>query len=201
LTSLINFDILFIDPLPSWTGCWFLPWQPVFFIGGIMKTKTILLIGDIDTEAYLEFVQKLVEVENSKAQNVTIELTSDGGHALVAFAFYDRMLASRLNITVIGRGNIDSAAVLILAAGDKRVMSRNASCLLHEEQYPEVGGPFHVMKSLLAEHQVIEDKWNQTLADRSNLAPDQWAVINKKSMRLWADQCLQYGLIDEVIGE
>lgn len=76
---------------------------------------------------------------------IIIQISSSGGssdHGLLAYNYL-----SQLNIpkTTIGMGNVDSAAVMIFLAGDKRLAMPNCRFLLHEA-ITNVNGSFNDTK-------------------------------------------------------
>lgn len=77
--------------------------------------------------------QQLAQHQGSNApQEIIIEISSPGGssdHGLLAYNYL-----SQINIpkTTIGMGNVDSAAALLFAAGNKRLATESCRFLLHE---------------------------------------------------------------------
>ena len=164
-----------------------------------MRNTRLYIIGDITQESYLDFTKELHE---SQSEDIIIELTSDGGCALTAMAFYDRIRSCGKNVTIEARGNVGSAAVLILAAGHIRLMSPNAWVYLHEEQLDGteaegLGASLH--KASIERVFRLENRWNKLLEDATGTSAEIWEDLNRKITRLDREECLTLGLATGVI--
>ena len=164
--------------------------------------RRIAIIGEIDSEAYLKFSDELYELEhefrNSENQEITLELSSEGGSAELALAFSGRMRNSSLTIHVKAYGLVASAAVLILASGDTRSMSKESWVMVHEEGLELEGNVVSVEKQA-AHYRRLEDQWTYLLASMTTASVEEWTALHKAETYLNAKQCLELGLIDEVI--
>lgn len=164
-------------------------------------SRKIQIIGDIDEEAYKSFVERMDECDEMLyGEEIFIELSSHGGDAMMALAFYDRIRSSKSEITIIGFGTVASAAVLILAAGDKRYLGQSAWVMVHEDQVSvdesaRTSQLEHVAKS----SRRLEDQWNKLLSSRTKVSADVWADLHKQERYLDAEDCKKLGLIDGVL--
>jgi ATP-dependent Clp protease protease subunit len=167
-----------------------------------MSSRKINIIGDIDEVAYKEFVEQMDALEKAPGKAINIELTSHGGTALIAVAFHDRIRRSSCPVLVRAYGIVASAAVIILAAGDTRFMSKNAWLMVHEDTValPEEIRVAEAARSV-AIGQKLEDQWNKLLEDRTATAASTWAELHQKESYLTAKDCLNYGIIDEILKE
>src|ERR1700726_3970022 len=98
-------------------------------------TKQLYITGDITLRKFNKFSRQLSFIENNTPKDtiVNVELSSEGGDTYAALAFFDRIRNSDLSIHITVFGPCFSAAVLILAAGDKRSMGRSAWVMTHED--------------------------------------------------------------------
>lgn len=83
--------------------------------------------------------------ENKEANEIVIEISSDGGYTNAAFEMFDMLKASAKTIWTIGY-KVNSAATIIMLAGDegKRLAAENAQCVVHKAAIPAeqlMGGP------------------------------------------------------------
>jgi len=58
-------------------------------------------------------------------------LSSDGGEMDALTAILDTLIASKVHLTVIGRGMVASAAATLFCMGDERILLPNSRLLLH----------------------------------------------------------------------
>ncbi len=168
-------------------------------------TKKIYIVGEISYESYLEFSKELDKLKTSKKyKRVLISLTSDGGDAFAALAYYDKIKSfekNHLPIEIVGNGLIASAAVLILAAPSKRFMTPNAWVMLHEDEVILDEG----VRVSQAEREIktarrIEDQWCKLLAESTLDFTDlHWKKLHKKETWLNADECKRLNLIQGII--
>lgn len=165
----------------------------------IMVKNIIQVVGGIDEESYQAFSAQLSEFEKNKAADIFVELSSAGGHAYDALAFYSRMRLSPCNVTVLAYGLVASAAVLVLAAGDRRLMAKEAWVMVHEDSVHKLSGKVTEVEKFGRHMRRLEDQWNRLMADRTKLSFEGWAALHKAESHLSADDCLRHGLIEEIV--
>lgn len=167
-------------------------------------SRKINIIGDIDEEMYKSFVEALdgmIEIDGENA-DIYIELSSHGGDAMSAIALYDRIRLHKGCVTVKAIGPIFSAAVLVLAAGDVRVMTKNSWVMLHEDtvsvtKHNRVGEA----EILIKNSRLLEDQWNRLLASKTigKCTVESWRILHDKETYLTAEKCLELGLVTRVV--
>lgn len=161
--------------------------------------KRLFLIGGIDDILYLKFTEDLYELEKAGVKEVEVELVSEGGDADIALAFFHRIKTTPVHITIIARGSVQSAAVLILVAGHHRKMSSEAYVMVHEDRvhkYSDNTSQMRVYSNHLSD---IEDKWAALLESTTTTKREVWRALHKETTYLTARDCLSYGLVDEVV--
>lgn len=163
--------------------------------------RKIYLSGDIDEESFKEFCEKLDELllENPK-KTIYLDLNSNGGVALSGIAFAERIRLSSAPIHITVYGQASSAAVLVLAAGKYRKMSKGSLVMVHEDQ----GSYKDLTTSRLAKEAanagMIEEHWAVLLERFTGTASDVWRSMHAKGdLYLNPDECKELGLIDEII--
>lgn len=160
--------------------------------------RKIYILGEINEESYEAFSKRLSRLEREGSGPVTIELSSGGGSAYDALAFASRMRSSSVDLHVIAHGLIASAAVIILAYGDKRSMAKEAWVMVHEdsaepgEMKARQGQDFwaHVVR--------LEAQWSRLLSERTNVESHVWEQLHDDETYLDAEECLKLNIIDEV---
>lgn len=165
----------------------------------VPKRKRLFIVGEISFESYKEFAAELGEAESERCTQVDVELFSDGGDAHAALAFFSRIKGSSCEVRIIALGNVASAAVLILASGDYRVMTKEAWVMVHEEQC-ELPGSVSDLERETKQLRRLEDQWSDLLHKYTKTThPGVWSEMHKQTTYLDADECLELGLVDEVI--
>jgi ATP-dependent protease ClpP protease subunit len=158
--------------------------------------KKLYIIGDISWDAYKSFSQEIDAIK--RTDKVTIELASDGGDAHAALAFYSKIRRHKGEVTIIGTGNIASAAVLVLAAGDRRYMTSEAWVMVHEDQ-AELTGSVSELERETFQARRLENQWNSLIAKSSAVSADEWERMHKATTYLSATQCKDLDLVHGII--
>lgn len=160
----------------------------------------LYITGDIDGMTFRRLHKFVYVMEQAGEKEVKIILSSHGGDATAALAMLDTIALSKLHFTVIGTGLIASAAVILLVAGDKSYMTPSAWVMVHEEQLDEeVNKDVSSMEHTSRNYRRFEDQWNSILAHNTNTKAEKWAELNKRDTYLNAKECLEMGIIDEIL--
>lgn len=158
----------------------------------------IHVTGEISIESFTSFSKKLHKAVSQDVSNINIVLSSHGGDALAALAFYDLMKRTDVSISVYATGIVASAAVLVLAAGKRRFMTPNAWVMVHEESIENLSGNVVAIEKEARQLRALENQWARLLAANSVATAEQWTELHKNETYLTAEQCLAYGLIQEI---
>ena len=99
------------------------------------ENRTILLTGEINETNSNGFIAKVLNLEKEDSQKpIFVHIHSGGGAIFSALAMYDVLRAVSCPIVTFARGLCGSAALTLLAAGDKRVCSENTIFFYHQAQ-------------------------------------------------------------------
>jgi len=165
-----------------------------------INTKNrIAIIGAIDEGAYLSFSNTLREYEQKKCDTVFVELSSGGGTAYDALSFYSRIRLSPCHITIFVTGLVASAAVLVLAAGDRRIMTKESWVMVHEDQAHKLTARVSELEKTGRHLRRLETQWNNLLAAKTTLSAAGWGRLHKTETYLSPEDCLRHGLIEEIV--
>lgn len=162
----------------------------------------LYVIGDIDSESYSVFSEELSVLESTyeDGAEVELELSSSGGDTYSMLAFYDRIKTSNLRINITGVGQVSSAAVLVLAAGHTRRLTKNAWVMVHEDTVSthEYMQTSHIERE--ARHnRRLEDQWSRVMASITKTSQMVWDDLSRAETYLSANECLKLGLIEEIV--
>ena len=164
-----------------------------------VKTRTIRIVGTIGHATDFEFIDSALSVLESESRKaITIKINSGGGAVYEALAIVGRMKASRCQIITEGYGHVMSAATLILAAGNRRRMSKYATFMHHESSYM-VGGSHSQVKEEIEQMEKEEELWSGWMEELTTTDASDWRKFaHKKNLYLTAEECIKHGVIDEV---
>ncbi len=132
---------------------------------------------------------------------IEIVFNSPGGAVVDGLALYDFIQELRRkghHVTTCTRGHAASMAGILLQAGDKRVMGKEAWVLIHEVSFSAIGKIGEV-EDTTEWVKKIQKRIVAIFAERSKLTARQverrW---KRKDWWLSSDECLKLGLVDEV---
>ena len=165
-----------------------------------LPTRRIQIVGQIDDDNQRLLFAELSRLEEENSKHVIeIELTSEGGYVDNAMGIVGRMRQSPCKIVVTGYGVVASAAVIILASGAYRRLSKESRVMVHEDSGKLKGTITDLEKSIAhCRHQ--EHKWNHFMALRTGTTSDKWAKLHSQGDTfLSAEGCLDLGMVDEII--
>lgn len=163
-----------------------------------MLKRKIYVIGEISDASYKKFSIQLAAREDESSREVEIELNSEGGDPIAALAFAGRIRASKCTIRITCYGQVASAAVLILAAGDYRRMQANCWLMMHEDS-AGIEGKVSDLEACTAHLRRLEDQWAKLLEQYTGTSRSVWTNLHATETYLSAGQCRDLRIVDEVI--
>jgi ATP-dependent Clp protease protease subunit len=162
------------------------------------RDRVIQIDDEIDESSFSLFDAALSEMERDSKRTVTIRINCPGGSVYDALAIIGRASSSSCHIVTEGYGHVMSAATLLLASGKKRRMSKYAIFMAHQMTY-HVMGSHGDTKEEVEQVEKQERLWCNWMAEVSNKDAKFWYdKTYKKNLYLTADECLEYGIIDEI---
>lgn len=161
-----------------------------------MASKFIPIVGDLNEEALALFVEALHKADSGRGP-IIVQISSAGGIVGVGTAMYELLRTTTNQVITIGAGEVCSMAVLVLMAGDYRILTRGTTVLLHD-------GAVHIDNTLMKANaqiseQLREHRWYcNEIAVRSGMAyKDVFALAEKESF-FTAETAVELGLADAV---
>lgn len=133
---------------------------------------------------------------------IKIILNSPGGGVTAGLALYDyirSLSALGHHITVFGLGEVSSMGSILTQAGDKRILGKGTSVLIHEVSHMAYGSMGQVEDDVVCTKKMW-DRLVDILAERSTLTKKQIkAKAKRKDWWLTAEEALKLGFADEVV--
>lgn len=165
-----------------------------------LKTRQILLSGEINEENADKVVKQLLILEADSDKPIYIFIDSPGGDVDAGFAIFDTIRFINAPVYTIGWGLVASAAALILLASPKerRLGLPNSHYLIHQ---PSSGmkGVATDIEIHAAEIEKTKAKLNRLISEETGTALEKVAKDTDRDYWLNADEAKDYGLISRVI--
>ena len=96
-------------------------------------------------------------------------------------------------------GTCMSAASVLLACGTgNRTMTKNSTVMVHEGSSIEIGKATDVMRGV-EDLKDLQKNINKILGEVTNKDEDFWVKIQRNDSYLTPEQCLEHGIIDEIV--
>ena len=144
-----------------------------------------------------DFIRELNQV---KARIINLYINSPGGDVFDGFAIYENLQRHPAAINVTVDGIAASAASYIAQAGNRRVMSKTASMMIHDAWGFAIG-PADDMRKLADSLDQMSDTIAGIYADKAGGNVIDWRARMTQETWFNADEAVEAGLADEVAGK
>jgi len=168
--------------------------------GKMLKTRTILLSGEINKELAEKTIRQLMLMEDMGADPIRIFIDSPGGDADAGYAIFDMIRFVKPDVWTIGMGLVASAAAIIQLASPKerRVGLPNSHYLIHQP-LSGIRGVATDIEIHAKELEKLREKINRLIAEETGHPYDQVEKDTDRDYWMNAAEAVSYGLISRVI--
>jgi ATP-dependent Clp protease protease subunit len=166
----------------------------------MLKTRTILLSGEIKKELAERTIRQLLLLEDMSDEPIRIFIDSPGGDADAGYAIFDMIRFVKPPVWTIGMGLVASAAAIIQLASPKerRVGLPNSHYLIHQP-LSGIRGVATDIEIHARELDKLRDKINHLIAEETGEPFEQVEKDTDRDYWMNADEAVKYGLISRVI--
>ncbi len=168
--------------------------------GKMLKTRTILLSGEINKDLAERTIRQLLLMEAAGNDPVRVFIDSPGGDADAGYAIFDMIRFIRPPVWTIGMGLVASAAAIIQLAAPKerRAGLPNSHYLIHQP-LSGIRGVATDIEIHARELEKLREKINLLIANETDTAIDQVEKDTDRDYWMNAEEAVSYGLIGKVI--
>ncbi len=173
---------------------------PEPFAERFLKTRQIVLSGEINEELADSIVKQILILENESKDPIYIYIDSPGGDVDAGFAIFDTIRFVEAPVYTVGMGLVASAASLILLAAPKerRLGFPNSHYLIHQP-LSRMSGVATDIEIHAAEMAKTKAKINKIISEETGTALEKVEKDTDRDYWLNADESVEYGLISKVI--
>jgi len=166
----------------------------------MLKTRTILLSGEIDKTLAERTIRQLLLLEDMGDEPIRVFIDSPGGDADAGYAIFDMIRFVKPPVLTIGMGLVASAAALVLLASPKerRVGLPNSHYLIHQP-LSGIRGVATDIEIHARELEKLRGKINQLIADETGVSFTQVEKDTDRDFWMNAEESVKYGLISRVV--
>ena len=167
-----------------------------------LKTRQIILSGEVCKELAEKIVKQLLILEADSDKPIYVYIDSPGGDVDAGFAIFDTIRFINAPVYTIGMGLVASAGALILLAAPKerRLGFPNSHYLIHQ---PSSGmkGVATDIEIHAAEIAKTKEKINKIIAEETGTSLDKVSKDTDRDYWLNAEESVSYGVISRVISK
>lgn len=179
------------------------------------RNKTILFYEDIDEASALHVNKLLLSIDdelhkkycktvfnegpdcNIKKPVINLRIHSPGGDVFSSLAIIDVVNQLKCDVYTHVDGCAASGAAMLALNGKKRFIGKNGFMLLHQLSGSQ-SGKYEDMQDELKNSKKIMELIKKMVRNKSNIEPEEIDEILKHEWWLSAEECLNYGLVDEI---
>jgi len=168
--------------------------------GKMLKTRTILLSGEIRKGLAEKTIRQLLLMEAMSDEPVRIFIDSPGGDADAGYAIFDMIRFIKPPVYTIGMGLVASAAAIIQLAApkDRRLGLPNSHYLIHQP-LSGIRGVATDIEIHARELEKLRAKINSLIAEETGNPVEQVEKDTDRDYWMSAQEAVKYGLISKVI--
>jgi ATP-dependent Clp protease protease subunit len=174
--------------------------DPDLLIQRMLKTRTILLAGEIKKELAERAIRQLLLLEDMGEEPIRIFIDSPGGDADAGYAIFDMIRFVKPPVWTIGMGLVASAAAIIQLASprERRVGLPNSHYLIHQP-LSGIRGVATDIEIHARELDKLREKINRLIAEETGSPFEQVEKDTDRDFWMNAGEAVKYGLISRII--
>lgn len=154
-----------------------------------------------ESETSANYVKQVLE-SNQKANEINVYINSYGGEVKEGLGIYNQLKRNPASVNVYIDGFACSIASVIAMAGDKVIMGPNALMMIHHASMGTYGNAEELRKAANDLEVIDKASCSSYLAKaKDKLSEELLNQLLDNQTWLNANQCLEYGLIDEIAGQ
>jgi ATP-dependent Clp protease protease subunit len=166
----------------------------------ILKTRNILLSGEINKTLAERIVRQLILLEDDGDEPIKVFIDSPGGDADAGFAILDMIRFVRPPVFTIGMGLVASAGAIILLASPKeyRLGLPNSHFLIHQP-LSGIRGVATEIEIHAKELERLRNKINRLISEETGQPEKKVEKDTDRDFWMNAEEARDYGLIERII--
>lgn len=155
----------------------------------------------IESETSSKYIKNVLE-ENTSATQINVYINSYGGEVKEGLGIYNQLKRHPAQVTVYIDGFACSIASVIAMAGDKVIMGANALMMIHHASMG-VWGNAEELRKAANDVEVIDKASCSSYLIKAGDKLSEETLNQLLDNQTWlnANQCLEYGLIDAILGQ
>ena len=165
--------------------------------------RLINLSGDINKKNASQFIKNIRLLDYVTDKDITVLISTSGGSVVHGMEIFDAIKECNSKVITHAVGPCWSMGSIILQAGDERIISTNASIMIHigsegyDDDHPEN------IKRWMKENERLDKITNEVLFKKIKEKKPRFKMERLQNMLMFdtiftADKALEYGLVDRI---
>lgn len=174
--------------------------EPDMLMQKMLKTRTILLSGEINKALAEKVIKQLLLLEADGDDPIKVFIDSPGGDANAGYAIFDMIRFVKPLVYTIGMGLVASAGALILLAAPKerRLAFANSSYMIHQP-LSGIRGVATEIEIHATEIEKLRVKLNKLISEETGNDIKQVELDTDRDCWLDGEEALEYGLVSKIV--
>ncbi|MCG8478923.1 MAG: ATP-dependent Clp protease proteolytic subunit [Spirochaetales bacterium] len=170
------------------------------FLDKMLKTRTVLISGEINKELAERVVRQLLILEQESDEPIRVFIDSPGGDADAGYAIFDTIRFIGPEVSTVGIGLVASAGALILLAGERerRLAFPNSHYLIHQPA-SGIRGVATEIEIHAREIDKMRKRINVLIAEETGKPFEQVERDTDRDYWMNADEAVDYGLVSKIV--
>jgi ATP-dependent Clp protease, protease subunit len=169
----------------------------LYFYSDVNKDSIYSLNRSIDEMTkHLKTVQIIYELDTPPPLH--LHISTDGGDIFAALCSVDKIANNSIPIYTYCEGMVASAGTLLSIAGKKRFITKN-SCMLVHQLSTSVLGTYTELHQETKNLDLTMDILKKIYLQYTKFTTDNLEELLKQDIYLEAENCIKFGLVDEII--
>ncbi len=168
----------------------------------LLKERVVFLVGQVEDHMANLIVAQLLFLESENPdKDIHLYINSPGGSVTAGLAIYDTMQFIKSDVSTMCVGQAASMGSFLLSGGakGKRYCLPNARTMIHQPSGGAQGQATDI-DIQAREILIIRQRLNELLAEHTGQDIETIARDTERDNFMNAQQSLEYGLVDEVVG-
>jgi len=165
----------------------------------LFNQRHIFINDQITCDHADQIVKNLLVLDMMENKPIQIYITSPGGRVDWGFAIIDVMKQIRSKCITIATGQVCSMGTLIAIAGDERKCFKNTSFMFHD-MFSGVVDYSAKMKARLDYTERLYNKLESHIVEHTKLTKEDIDISRSEELWIFAEDAVEKGLVDSVIG-
>jgi ATP-dependent Clp protease protease subunit len=164
-----------------------------------LKTRTILLTGEINKELGERVIRQLLLLESLSSDPINVFIDSPGGDVDAGFAIFDMIRFVKAPVRILGMGLVASAAALILLAvpRERRFALPHSQYLIHQP-LSGIRGVATEIEIHARELEKTRARINLIIAEATGQTVERVEKDTDRDYWMNAEEAQAYGLISKI---